>query len=114
VFERVHVGDLPGLTVHHERRTVANTMATSVFLRRPQMSASFTVAAVAIGDHGGRLEGDELDRVAKFIWSSTGVPQFEVEYDGQRFCGCRLTGEADDSISFSCESITIVSSPIAS
>jgi len=77
------------------------------------MSASFTVAAVAIGEHAGRLEGDELERVAKFICSSTGVPQFEVEYDGRRFCECRLTGAVDGSISFSCESITELSSPIA-
>jgi hypothetical protein len=72
-----------------------------VFLSRPKIAAAFSVAAVASDLHAGIIEGVDLERVAKFLLESDGLPQFDLEFDGRVFSQCRLAGDAtSESISF--------------
>jgi len=62
------------------------------------MTSMFEVSIVVIDSLNGRLEGPELQRVAKFLRISEGVPSFDLEYEGRVFRKCRL-GAADGSAS---------------
>lgn len=41
----------------------------------------------------GRLEGEDLERLAKFFSKAEGVPQFALDHDGRHFSGCHTTTE---------------------
>ncbi len=76
------------------------------------MTAGFAVVVVATSDQAGHIEGDDLERVAKFLRVSEGVPQFDLEYEGRLYAHCRLGGDAaDNSIAFTCDSISRVEAP---
>jgi len=82
---------------------------TLVYLQRPQMSSAFEVSINVQDESSGRIEGRDLQGLAKFLSISEGVPQFDLEYDGRLFCKCRLASTSFVSaIQFSFESIASV------
>lgn len=73
------------------------------------MSAGFAVAAVVIDELTGQLEGDEVNKVARFLRVSDGVAQFDVEYDGRQFNRCHLMDATpSEVILFSYESVMTI------
>jgi hypothetical protein len=75
---------------------------TFVYLKRPQMTAAFSVATVIVDGQTGQMMGDDLGRVLTFLRASDGVPQFDLEYGGRLFSKCFLRAQAtSDSIPFS-------------
>jgi len=82
---------------------------TFVYLKRPQMTAVFSVATVLVNGQAGQIVGDDLERVAKFLSVSEGVPLFDLEYGGRLFSRCSLGGVATrESIPFWCDSISLL------
>lgn len=72
------------------------------------MTSMFEVSVVVIDSETGRLQGPELERVAKFLRMSEGVARFDLEYDGRVFRKCRLSSaEPDESYTFSFERSTV-------
>lgn len=82
---------------------------TFVYLKRPQMTAAFSVATVVVDGQAGQLVGDDLERVVKFLRSSIGVAQFDLEYGGRLFSRCVFGGAAtSEAIPFSYGSISLL------
>jgi len=72
------------------------------------MTSVFDVSAVVVDSATGRLEGPELERLAKFLRMSEGAAQFELEYGGRLFRKCRLnSAESSASLSFSFERTSV-------
>ncbi|HEY0462638.1 MAG TPA: hypothetical protein VGC79_00445 [Polyangiaceae bacterium] len=66
------------------------------------MTSMFEVSVVIVDSANGRLEGPELERVAKFLRISEGSPRFDLEYDGRVFRKCSLVAsEGSASLAFS-------------
>jgi hypothetical protein len=73
------------------------------------MTSSFRVTIAVIDGMSARLVGDDLESLARFLGTSTGAPQFDLEFDGCQFSDCRLaTVQSLDSIAFSFESTASV------
>lgn len=88
--------------------TGALALQTLVYMKRPKLTAAFSVATIALDRGAGRIEGEDLNRLARFLRVSGGPAQFDLEYDGRVFVECRLKNDpAAESISFSYESLAI-------
>ncbi len=76
------------------------------------MSSAFDVEMIIEDESNGRLEGPELERVAKLLRVSQGIPVFDLESDGRLLARCHLK-PADSSLSlpFSYESNLPVDPP---
>ncbi len=73
------------------------------------MTAAFNVETLVVDGQAGQIVGDDVERLAKFLRASDGVPQFDLEYDGRLFSKCRLGGHAtSNSIPFSFDSILLL------
>ena len=84
---------------------------TVIYLKRPLMSAAFAVVITFVDGNDGQIDGPEVEKVAKFLRISEGVPQFDLEHDGRLFCACRLASSVwSDSIAFSFDSMVLVES----
>jgi hypothetical protein len=69
------------------------------------MSSAFDVKVIVEDDSNGRLEGPELERVAKLLRVSQGVPVFDLESEGRLLARCQLkAADSIDSLAFSYES----------
>jgi hypothetical protein len=90
---KCHVRDLHGRS-HGAQRSSVLTLRTAVYLERAKMTASFAISVIDVDEHGGRLQGADLEQVAQFLRVSGGLPVFDLEYDGRPLNRCRLGGDA--------------------
>jgi len=92
------------------------TTRAFIYLKRPKMTSAFAVAVVAVDGLAGRLEGEGLEQMARFLRVSGGMPVFDIEYEGRLFHRCRLGGDAAaNSIQFWFDSTSsLKSDPCAS
>ncbi len=73
------------------------------------MTSAFEVEVVLEGGVSGHVAGAELEKVAKFLRISQGVPQFELEYDGKLYQRCRLRAPAGGAtLPFTYETSTVL------
>ena len=82
---------------------------TTVYLKRPRMTASFSVTVVSDGERAARLEGVDVGRVLVFLQLAHGVPVFDIEYDSRLWSNCHLIGNVQgNSIPFTVDSVSEV------
>ena len=76
------------------------------------MSSAFDVEVVVEDASHGRLQGPEIERVAKLLRVSDGKPIFDLESDGRLLARCQLRdASAAGSIAFSFESNQLIDPP---
>lgn len=72
------------------------------------MTSVFEVSVAVVDPEAGRIEGVELERLAKFLRLSEGAAPFDLEYDGRLFRKCRLNAaESGAALHFSFERSTV-------
>ena len=68
------------------------------------MTSAFSVTVETVDVVTGRIEGPDLQHVAKFLRFAGGPALFDLDHDGRLFCRCRLdAARATDAILFTYE-----------
>lgn len=82
---------------------------TVIYLRHPKISAGFDVQVTASGD-AWCFTGLDLASVGRLLGRAQ-KPEFDVEYNGQLYAGCRIADlPTDDPLRFTCKEVTKMTS----